>query len=60
MQIIKPPCTVFQAECPNCHAVIEYDASEVAKGYVHCCSCFDWFSHIAYSNPVESSRYSDD
>ena len=60
MRIVKPPAQLFQAECPNCHTVIEYSLSEVSKGYVKCCNCLDWFSHINYSEPIESSRYSND
>ena len=60
IKIIKKPCEVFRAECPNCFAVLEYDIYEVVQDYIQCPGCFNWFLHRDRGMPIRQSEDTED
>ena len=51
IKIIRTPCEIFRAECPHCHAILEYDLNCVTGGCIKCLCCEDYFSHRDYGKP---------
>ena len=56
IRIIKKPCDVFRAECPHCHAILEYDVYDASRDDMQCPCCGGWFAHRIYGTPVRESE----
>lgn len=56
MKIIKAPCEVFRAKCPQCYAILEYGIDEITQEYVQCPCCGIWIRHITFGRPFRESE----